>query len=126
MWADDSFEPKEVFIGVKGNADRAAFRKSTLAESRVLSAPMDGRQVSVLYDSTLDAGRVFITESNGRALRLRPGDEPNVVTDSDSGDSWHVDGTALGDTAGPLEALSSYDVMWFSWVAFYPMTKVVA
>lgn len=124
MWSDDRFPAKEVFIGVKRGESRLAVRKSTLRELQVVAAVMNDEPVAILYDPALDVGRAFLAESGGRRLQLEPGGDPGTFFDSASGGFWDATGAPL--QGGALAAVASYDVMWFSWVAFFPSTGVVA
>lgn len=124
MWTNDRFPPKEVFIGAKQGDSRLAVRKSTLRERQVISATMD-EPVAVLYDPTLDEGRAFLAGIGGRQLNLEPGRTPGTFVDSATGGTWGATGESI-ERGENLETLASYDVMWFSWVAFFPDTEVVA
>lgn len=125
MWTDDRFPPKEVFIGAKRGDSRLAVRKSKLRENLVVSAVMDDEPVAVLYDPALDEGRVFMANSGGLQLNLEPGRTSGTFIDSGTGGTWDATGKPMGG-GDPLEPLAFYDVMWFSWVAFFPDTEVVA
>jgi len=124
MWADDHFPAKEVFIGVKKGDSRLAVRKSTLRESLVVSAVMDDEPAAVLYDAALDEGRAFRASSGGGQLNLEPGGTLGTFIDSATGGAWDSTGQPI-ERGDPLERLAFYDVMWFSWVAFFPDTEVV-
>lgn len=125
MWADDRFLAKEVFIGVKHGESRLAVRKSTLRDGQVISAVMDDEPVAVLYDAALDEGRAFLAGSGGHQLELEVGRTPGTFQDRAGRGAWDASGLPLGD-GDPLKPLASYDVMWFSWVAFFPNTETVA
>lgn len=125
MWSDDRFPAKEVFVAVKQGGSRLAVRKSTLRERQVVSAAMGEEPVVALYDPALDQGRAFLAGSGGRRLQLEPGGDPGTFTDPATGASWDAAGAPLGG-GDPLQPVTFYDVMWFSWAAFFPSTEVVA
>lgn len=125
MWSDDRFPAKEVFVGAKRGDSRLAVHKSALRERQVISAMIQDEPVAVLYDPALDEGRAFLASSSGHQLDLEPGGTPGTFVDSASGGTWAATGQPMGG-GDPLEALAFYDVMWFSWVAFFPDTEVVA
>lgn len=125
MWTDARFPPKEVFIGAKRGDARLAVRKSTLRERQTILATMDDQPVAILYDPALDEGRAFLASSGGRQLNLEPGGTPGTFIDRVTGGTWDATGQPI-ERGDPLEPLAFYDVMWFSWVAFFPDTEVVA
>ncbi len=125
MWSDDRFPSKEVFIGVKHGRSRLAVHKTMLAERQVVSAGREDEAVAILYDPALDEGRAFSASSGGRQLELEPGSTAGTFMDPTSGGAWEATGRPIGG-GDPLQPLASYDVMWFSWVAFFPDTEVVA
>lgn len=125
MWSDDRFPPKEVFIGAKRGDSRLAVRKSTLRERQIVPAMIDDEPVVALYDPALDEGRAFMASSGGRQLNLESGGTPGTFIDSATGGTWAATGQPI-ERGDPLEPLAFYDVMWFSWVAFFPNTEVVA
>lgn len=125
MWSDERFPAKEVFIAMKHGESRLAVRKSTLRERQVVAASMNDDPVAVLHDPALDEGRAFLAKSGGRRLQLQPGGDPGVFVDPVTGGAWEATGTPV-EGGDPLEPLSFYDVMWFSWAAFFPATEVVA
>jgi hypothetical protein len=66
--------------------------------------------------------------AGGSTVRLEPGDAPGRYADDGTDTVFDASGTAV---SGPLEGerlrrVTSYDVMWFAWVAFFPDTKVAA
>lgn len=125
MWTDDRFPAKEVFIGAKRRRSRLAVRKSTLRDRQVVSVTMEDEPVAVLCDLALDEGRAFLASSGGRRLELEAGGTPGTFEDRSGRGAWDTSGLPIGE-GDPLEPLASYDVMWFSWVAFFPHTEVVA
>lgn len=124
MWTDDRFPPKEVFVSAKRGDARLAVRKSTLRERQMILATMDDGQVAVLYDPAFDDGRAFVASSGGRQLNLEPEGTPGMFIDPGTGGTWDATGQPI-ERGDPLEPLAFYDVMWFSWVAFFPDTEVV-
>ncbi|MGH2695670.1 MAG: DUF3179 domain-containing protein [Actinomycetota bacterium] len=124
---DPRFDDKEVVIGVKHGTGRLAVRKSTLRRRHVAHAGLEGDPVSVLYDPALDEGRAYRPVTGALRLRLSPADEPGRYVDDMTDSLWDSMGQSLiGPLRGErLERLVSYDVMWFSWVAFFPQTEVV-
>ena len=125
MWSDERLPAKEVVVGVKHGGSRLAVHKAMLREQAVVSAVMDGAQVAVLYDPAVDGGRAFRAGSGDQRVELRPGSIPGSFEDPANDGVWDARGGALGG-GDPLEPVASYDVMWFSWVAFFPSTEGMA
>lgn len=127
MHEDPRFDDKEVFIGAKLGAARAAVRKGLLRERTSVTVTMGADAVAFLYDPDLDEGRAYISGVDGRELRLSPAERSGQYEDHATGSTWDASGSAIsGPLAGAaLRRIVSYDVMWFAWVAFFPRTEVV-
>lgn len=121
MHEDGRLDDKEVVIGMKQGRRRLAVRKELLRERKLVAAELGGRPVAVLYDPRLDEGRGFLAEADGKPLRLEPAGEGRYA--DQSGATW--DALGRSESGAPLPRLVSYDVMWFSWVAFFPETTLV-
>lgn len=128
MHEDRRFDGKEVFVGVKVGPDRLAVRKDLLRRRGLATARLAGDPVAVLYDPRLDEGRAFLAQTDSQELELEATGDPGVFADPSSSTTWDATGRAqAGPLAGArLRRLVSYDVMWFSWAAFFPETEVVA
>jgi hypothetical protein len=123
MNRDARLSPKEVVIGVKSGGSQLAILKSRVAEERVVNLVVGDTPVVAFYDEDLDAVRVFVRIIEGQVLEFAS--EGSGIVD-DRGSTWSEVGRALG---GPLEGASLvhadyFDVMWFSWVAYYPDTEL--
>lgn len=122
---DDRYHQKKVVVGVRVKDSALAIPKAEHASRRVANTELGGRQIVALYDTDLDAVRVFDRSTKGGALRfaLRDGG----IVDEGTGTRWSPDGRAdRGELAGTqLEPLSAYDVMWFAWIAFNNDTEVL-
>ncbi len=123
MNRDDRLEPKEVVIGVKSGDSQLAILKSRVAEEKVANLVVGGAPIVAIYDEELDAVRIYSRQVEGQILVFTI--EDSMVVD-DQGSSWSVLGRIV---EGPLEGASLepvdyFDVMWFSWVAYYPDTEL--
>jgi hypothetical protein len=90
-------------------------RKSALSKKRVIQANLGKRAIVVLYDPALDDALAY--ERGARTLSLRDGravDERGVA--------WDVWGRS--ERGEQLVAVSSFDVMWFAWHAFFPRAEI--
>jgi hypothetical protein len=119
---DDSLPAKGVVIGIRRGSTALAILKETLVEEGVANIIFDDEPIVALYDGSLDAVRVFSREVGSRALSFEIRDEEFL--DIETGSAWNALGTSIsGELAGShLERVSSFDVMWFSWAAFFPDT----
>lgn len=128
MHEDRRFPTKEVFVGAKLGSARLAVRKALLRRRGVVTTTMAGEPVAFLYDPALDEGRAYRAQVKAKRLRLSAADRPGRYFDGASGSLFDASGRPLsGPLAGTrLPRVSSYDVMWFAWVAFFPQTEVVA
>lgn len=99
-----------------------ALLKETLAEEGVANLTFDGEPIVALYDAALEAVRVFSRVVGSRTLSYEIRDGEFFDTETDS--AWNPLGISVsGELAGSrLERVSSFDVMWFSWAAFFPET----
>lgn len=118
----DRFEAKEVVVGVKVDAARAAIPKRSIEERRVIPFDAGGEPLLAVWDDRLATARIFVRESDGRSLRFEEGE----LRDS-TGTTWASTGRAQ---SGPLRgarlgAIPFLDAMWFAWHAFFPGTAVV-
>jgi hypothetical protein len=113
---DERLPDKQVVIGIEHGGQAAAVSKDALRESRYAVLKLAGEDVVVIYDEALDDGLAYKME--GKEFSARDGQ----VVDA-SGAVWNVWGqSSRGDQ---LEFVSSFDVMWFAWHAFYPDAEVV-
>ncbi|MBW3578568.1 MAG: DUF3179 domain-containing protein [Actinobacteria bacterium] len=128
MHEDERFPAKEVFFGAKVGDGRLAVRKSLVRDRRVVAASAPDGPVIFLYDPALDTGRAFLAQVDGQRLDLSPDSRDGTYLDATAGTRWNARGEAVdGPLAGRmLQRVLAYDVMWFSWVAFFPHTDVVA
>lgn len=124
MARDDRFEPKEVVIGIKAGTSVAAISKAVVSEKGIVNTEVGGVPIVAVYDGSLDTVRVYSREVNDEILEFEI--EENLFKDPGTGSLWNMFGEATeGDHKGnKLEWVTSFDVMWFAWYAFYPDTEV--
>lgn len=125
MARSDRFPHKHVVIGIKSGGETLALSKPAGAAAGVVHVSLGGRPLVALYDDALDEVFVFDGRLEGRELRFaRRGDR---IVDEQTSTVWTAQGRAVaGRLAGAVLAwTTSFDVMWFSWFAFYPDTKVL-
>lgn len=124
MAKDNRFESKEVVIGIKAGNSVAALSKTLVSEKGILNIEVGGKSIVAFYDKALDAVRVYSRELEEKILEFEM--EDKTLKDSGSGSLWNIFGESIdGDHKGKkLEWITSFDVMWFAWYAFYPDTEV--
>lgn len=137
---DPRLDAMERVVGVEMNGEAKAYPFSLLAEKRVVTDTVGGREIVVFYYpgtvSALDktsiaqsrdvgAAAVFGPKLDGRRLTFRVDDEGNIVDDQ-TGSVWNILG---GATAGPMRDRQLAPIVhgnhfWFAWAAFNPGTVV--
>lgn len=125
MTQDNRFPLKKVVIGVKATGQRLAISKDDLQARKVANLNLSGTPIVALYDSDLDVARVFVRSAGTTVLTFRS--NGGRLVDETTGSIWTGEGRAKeGRLAGTqLKQVSSFDVMWFAWKAFFPESVVV-
>lgn len=118
MNKDSRLREKEVVIGVRGKDAQLAILKNTLRSEKVKNFQVGNEKIVAFYDDSLDAVRIFSRELRGESLSFSLND--NKILDN-LGNEWGVEGKS---SQGELMWIDSFDVMWFSWVAFFPETEL--
>jgi hypothetical protein len=125
MARSNRFPEKKVVVGVKVDHAVLALPKAEAASAGVVNFTLGGLPLVALYDKELDAVSVFARQHGGQELTfLRRGEE---IVDAQTATTWSAGGRGMrGKLAGAqLKWVTSFDVMWFAWYAFYPETKVL-
>jgi hypothetical protein len=119
---DETLPAKEVVIGLRRGSTALAILKETLAKEGVANIMFDGEPIVALYDSSLDVVRIFSRMIGSRLVNFEIRD--GEFFDVETGSAWSALGTSVrGELSGSrLERVSSFDVMWFAWAAFFPET----
>jgi hypothetical protein len=137
--SDGRLLPKERVVSVTVGDVDAAFPFTALEKERVVSYPVNGRDLVVFFKpgtaSALDKGSikdsrdvgatgVFDPTVDGRTLTFRA--EGDGFVDDETGTVWNILGQAVeGPLAGSqLDPVVHGNHFWFSWAAFKPDTKV--
>ncbi len=133
---------KERVVGLGGDSDPVAVPLDRLAEERILTEEVDGRDVvlwlqpglrSPLDTEELSEGRrigavaVFEPQWDGQALTFRTGGDGEFV-DEQAGSTWNVLGQAVAGpaTGARLMPVEHVDTFWFAWSAFRPDTRLAS
>ena len=100
--------PKLVFVAARTPTGSFAASKPLLREDHVVEGTAGDVPVVAVHDPDLDTGYVY-----------RRGDA--TVEPADADGTYRVDDADLAPAnALALDRLTSFDVMWFAWNAFYP------
>jgi hypothetical protein len=125
MAKNDRFNAKEVVIGVKANGRQLAIHKKGLRARKLANAKLGRLSVVAFYDPNLDSVRVFVGELDSKPISFSL--VKDQIIDELTGSFWTAEGRSVaGKMSGnQLKQLTSYDVMWFAWYAFFPETQVL-
>lgn len=122
MNEDFRLSNKEVVIGIFVGEKRLAVRLKDVKEKKVINTDLDGMSLVLIYDEKLDTVRVFKSEVDG--VKAVFSYEGGNIKDDVDGRIWKVNG--MSESGDSLEWVKSFDVMWFSWVAYFPETELYA
>jgi hypothetical protein len=121
---DRRLEAKEVVIGLRNLNHSLAILKTAVVREKVVNLSLGDEPIVAIYDESLDAVRVYTRRVGETILNFEQND--GSVVDVGTASTWNVHGRAVGGSMSgtQLEWVSSFDVMWFAWAAFFPETEV--
>jgi hypothetical protein len=124
MHEDNRLEPKEVVTGVIIGEDRMAIPKQVIKQKLVINAKIGEHPIVAIYDDSLETVRIYSRKLNEIELDFRETD--GEITDQ-TGTLWGKSGVAqTQENKGiKLDEITSFDVMWFAWAAFFPNTELI-
>ncbi len=114
---------KELVLGIELNGQAKAYAINKIREEKLISDELGGIQILVVYDSTIDSGRIFSRVVDEKTLNFTYGN--GQISDSE-GNTLDIQGKIVEgpDKGKELENLAAIDHFWFSWYAFYPETEI--
>jgi hypothetical protein len=120
MTSDSTLSDKTIVYGVSFDGSTIAIEKDLLRSNRVINLELSNQRIVAFYDENLDTARVYKSTVEGQdyAFDYINGSLVDLTTNT----TWSVDGSSV---IGSLEPIVYFDVMWFSWFAFYPDTTLV-
>ena len=125
---DDELNAKELVLGIVGERGQKAYSYRNLSWTPVVNDNFEGRDlVATLVERDCAAG-LFDREIEGRKLTFGQADDPNSMTDRETGSTWDKQtGEAL---SGPFNGRRLQKVRFISssrsaWFDFYPETKLM-
>lgn len=124
MATDNRLEAKEVVVGVRIGNTPLAIVKNKVAEKKAVNLMTGDHPIVAFYDDSLNTVRIYSRRYGKKVLSFDIRD--GKITDRESNSEWNVLGKSTdGKMKGTeLEAVFSFDVMWFAWGAFYPQTEI--
>lgn len=118
MHEDDRFSAKTVMIGMIFDGKPIAVQKEGLQDEQKKYTDINGERVLLFWDAQLETVRV-LKDTSERTYEIRE----NTLIAND-GTVWQFDGRQVeGEEA--MEQVPFSDLMWFSWVAYYPGTEIL-
>lgn len=112
MHQDDRFPWTNIVLGARGTDGPVAFDKSTLQEAHLLEANVGGSPYLSVYDHQLDTGYVYRN--------------PEDTSFESTGELYErSDGETYAATDLPLPEIRAFEIMWYSWVGYYPNTTAI-
>lgn len=124
MNEDGRLRKKEIVVGVLSAGESLALLFEEIEEKGFLNFKIGDVSGIAIYDDNLKTSRVFVSSVDSKHLTFSYRD--GKITGNDTVSTWNVYGVCtFGEFEGTkLEWLDSFDVMWFSWSAFYQDTKI--
>jgi len=125
MNVNNELNNKKVVVGIKGDDGVAALDPLYVRKKKVVNLVVGFDPVVAIYDETLDAVRVYKRVLNGEMIEFNMVN--NKLVDNMHNYEWNVNGQVVSEPniGQRLETLTSFDVMWFAWYAFYPETELI-
>jgi uncharacterized protein DUF3179 len=124
----DPVQPRDLVVGVKvGTVARAWPWETLVAQSPILDFVGDMPLLIMLHPDVRSL-RCFDCRVDGRPLELflKPGTNPPLLLDAETGSEWDFSGTAIsGPLAGhTLSRVTCLKDFWFDWKAHNPDTQL--
>ena len=124
---DNRLPPKRRILGLElegafGAVDKEEVRKVTVANVALGVTPL-----AAIYDTELDAVRIFDRRLPGTEDPLRFILFEGRIQDEQSRSDWNSEGLCIsGRFRGQrLPSVLAIDSMWFAWAAFYPQSVIL-
>lgn len=116
MIDDGRLPKKQVVVGVIDGENRLAVKVSDVRDKGVINYYVGNKFIALVYDEKLDTVRVFERASENDIFTLSE-DKSHIKNREES--VWNLEGISLNGKEN-LKWVRSFDVMWFSWAAFFP------
>ena len=123
MNRDARLGPFQKIIGIKTGNSTAALSKNSLVNEKLIFFELGESNFMAVYDPALDTVRLFKSIMNGSHMDI--GLVEGFIVDNNTGNKWNLEGEAVNQNNSKMEQVTSFEVLWFGWVAFYPDTKLI-
>jgi hypothetical protein len=120
MIDDGRLPKKQVVIGVIDGESRLAVKFSDVREEGIINYSVGDKWIALVYDEKLDTVRVFERNSEDQIMSLS--EDKSYIKDNRAS-TWNLEGVSTNGK-DDLKWVRSFDVMWFSWAAFFPEADV--
>ncbi|MBI4174225.1 MAG: DUF3179 domain-containing protein [Candidatus Aenigmarchaeota archaeon] len=108
-FTDTRLPSNSIVYGVVINNEAKAYEEQAIKSAGVINDEVGGQKILVLWDKSLDTGRIYHSPGN---FSIRDG----ALRDS-SGKAWTTE-----ELDRVLARVDSFPHFWFAWAAFYPDT----
>ncbi len=122
--ADSRLGGKDLVVGVRIGAGKAAFPAGALDDHPVVNTEVGGVPVVVAWIATEKTAFVYDRTFQGNVLRFEPSVDDGVLRmkDDRTGALWNV---SRGESAGGrLREIPATQAFWFAWSSFFPQTDL--
>ena len=124
---DERLLSKDLVVGIVGEDIQRAYAHKHLTKPRVLNDTFEGSDIVVALDLNSGSTSIFDRMIDGRTLTFVQGEEPEEMSDVETGSSWSkLSGLATdGDMQGKrLKPFPSFNAFWFGWSDYFPNTEL--
>lgn len=121
---DPRLPPKKRILGIERDGAFGAVQKDVVRRDRLLNFTLGLTPMAAVFDTELDAVRVFERRLDGRDLSFVIFEDK--IVDEQTRSEWSPTGACI---YGPLrekelEPVLTVDSMWFAWASFYRGTRI--
>ncbi len=124
----DPLKPRDLIVGVSVGQDTKAYPLEELKKQNPIVDKLGSTLILLVVDSDGKSVRGFNRELEGQALDLflKPGSNPLILVDSQTGTEWDFSGKAITGpmTGKSLARIQTLKDFWFDWKLYNPGTKV--
>ena len=128
--SDHRLVPKERITGVVVRGQAKAYRKSAVADHRIVNDTLGGTAIAVAWNPETDGVIVFRRDVPQRTSPLTFDLRDGRLRDRETGTVWSWNGRAesgpLAGSDAQLERVTSMPAYWFAWAAFHSGTELYA
>ncbi len=124
---DPRLSPKELVVGLQGEAGAKAYPFSSLADEPLINDSFEGRSLLVIYDKESRTGQVYDRTVGGQTLTFESLDDETVLRDAETSTVWDpftLEATEGALAGAALQLVPTTYSFWFGWSDYYPNTLI--